>query len=60
MSSQFDYRAQVSSCATETRKNFGLCRVEERRGGVQGRRRLKQAASLVVAFAEPFPLAAHR
>jgi hypothetical protein len=38
--------------------------VEERRGRVQDRRRLKQAASFVVAFAEksiaPFPLPAHR
>ena len=42
----------------------GYCRVEEKRGGVQDRRRLKQAASFVVAFAEkpiaPFLLPAHR
>jgi hypothetical protein len=41
-----------------------LCRIEKKRGGVQGRQRLKQATSFVVAFAEksiaPFPLPAHR
>ena len=39
-------------------------RVEEKRGGLQDRRRLRRAASFVVAFAEksiaPFPLPAHR
>src|SRR5713101_2224431 len=43
---------------------FTVCRVEEERGGVQGRRRLKRATSFVVALAEkpiaPFPSPAHR
>jgi hypothetical protein len=41
-----------------------LCRVEDERGDVQGRRRLKRAASFVAALAEkpiaPSPVPAHR